>query len=141
MIKGIDHVAVAVRSLEEALPLYRDLLGFDFECIESAENGTVRVAIMSKGPHRVELVEPACDDSPISRFLDKRGPGLHHVCLEVEDLDGMLENMRRAGMSLIDEVPRPGAEDRRVAFIHPRGAGGVLLELTERLPAGPASGA
>ena len=136
MIKGIDHIAVAVRSLEDALPLYRDLLGFELQCIEPAEEGTVRVAVLSKGPHRVELVEPACDDSPISRFLEQCGPGLHHVCLEVEDLDGMLESMREAGVSLIDEAARPGAEGRRIAFIHPRGAGGVLFELSER----PASG-
>lgn len=131
MLKGIHHVAVAVDSVDEALPVYRDLLGFELSGIEEVEDQQVRVAVLVKGTHRVELVEPASEDSPVTRFLRKRGPGLHHVCLDVEGLEDVMAGLKGAGVPLIDERPRPGAEGRRVAFVHPRGTGGVLLELSE----------
>jgi len=136
MLKGVDHVAIAVRGLDDALPFYTETLGFDLKATEEAEEGRVRVAILTKGPHRIELIESVTEDSPIRRFLEKRGPGLHHLCLEVDDLDAMLDTMRAAGTRLIDETPRPGADGRRVAFVHPEAAGGVLLELSEKIAPG-----
>ena len=132
MNQGIDHVAIAVEDLASAVPVYRDLLGFDYEGEEEIEDQKVRVAILTKGPHRIELVQPSSEDSPISRFLKKRGPGLHHICIEVKDLPEALERFRKAGLALIDETPRPGAHGRRIAFAHPAGLGGVLVELSER---------
>ena len=139
MLKGVDHVAIAVRALDDALPFYTETLGFDLKATEKAEEGRVRVAILTKGPHRIELIESVTEDSPIRRFLEKRGPGLHHLCLEVDDLDAMLDTMRAAGTRLIDETARPGADGRRVAFVHPEAAGGVLLELSEKIAPGPES--
>jgi methylmalonyl-CoA/ethylmalonyl-CoA epimerase len=131
MLKGIHHVAVAVESIEKTLPVYRDLLGFELHEIEEVPSEKVRVAVMIKGNDRVELVEPADADSPITGFLKKRGPGLHHVCLDVEGLAGMLDSLKAAGVPLIHEEPKPGAEGRQIAFVHPKGTGGVLIELSE----------
>jgi methylmalonyl-CoA/ethylmalonyl-CoA epimerase len=132
MLHGINHVAIAVPSLETAIPTWRDLLGFEFHGIEHVPDQKVRVAILRKGDHCVELLEPASPDSPISGFLAKRGPGLHHLCLEVSGIPGVLERLRAAGVPLIDQAARPGAEGRMVAFVHPKGTGGVLIELSER---------
>lgn len=131
MIKGINHVAIAVESVDAALPVYRDLFGFDLHEIEEVEDQQVRVAVLKKGPHRVELVEPSSETSPITKFLAKRGPGLHHICLDVEGLGGLLGQLDGAGVPLIDKAPRPGADGRDIAFVHPKGTGGVLIELSE----------
>jgi len=131
MLNGIHHVAVAVPALEAALPIYRDLLGFDLEAVETVPDQGVRVAVLTRAGDRMELLEPLAEDSPVARFLEKRGPGLHHVCLDVRDLDGLLERMRGAGIRLIDEEPRVGAQGRRIAFVHPASTGGVLIELSE----------
>jgi methylmalonyl-CoA/ethylmalonyl-CoA epimerase len=132
MLHGINHVAVAVPRLEDAIPVWRDLLGFELHGIEVVPDQKVKVAILRKGDHTVELLEPVSEDSPISGFLGKRGPGLHHICLEVSGIEGTLEKLESAGVRLIDRKPRPGAEGRRVAFVHPKGTGGVLVELSER---------
>ncbi len=131
MLKGIDHVAIAVPSVEQAIPLWRDHLGFDFEGLEVVPSQGVRVAILTKGPHRIELMEPTGDDSPVARFLDKRGPGVHHLCLEVESVDRMLDDLDAAGIRLVDRKSAPGAGGRMVGFVHPKGTDGVLLELSE----------
>ena len=131
MLKGIDHVAIAVPSVEAALPLWRDRLGFDLEGMEEVASQKVRVAILTKGPHRVELMEPTEEDSPVGRFLARKGPGVHHLCLAVDGVDGMLEDLATAGIQLIDEKASPGAGGRMVGFVHPKGTGGVLLELSE----------
>ena len=131
MLEGIDHVAIAVPSIEEALPLWRDHLGFDHKGFEVIEEHGVRAALLTKGPHRVELLEPLNDESPIARFLKKSGPGLHHMCLKVDDVSEHLESLERAGLRLIDKKPRPGADERLVAFLHPKSTGGVLLELSQ----------
>ena len=131
MITGIDHVAIAVRDLDKALALWRDRFGFSFQGIEDVPDQKVRVAVLTLGPFRVELVTPAADDSPVSRFLEKRGEGLHHMALATEDIDGALEELAAAGLPLIDRHARDGADDRRIAFMHPKGTGGVLIELTQ----------
>lgn len=134
MTKGIHHVAIAVENLEATMTVYRDLLGFHLEAIEDVPSERVKVAVLTKGGDRVELVQPAASDSPLDGFLKKRGPGLHHICLEVEGLAGVLARLAAKGVPLLNDAPKPGAEGRMVAFIHPRGTGGVLIELSEAAP-------
>ena len=129
--KGLDHVAIVVRDLEAAIRLYRDTLGLELTAVEEVPEQQVTTAIFGRGLGRVELICPTTVDSGVGRFLEKRGEGLHHICLEVEDLEGTLQALRDAGTPLIDEAPRPGAGGAKVAFIHPRGARGVLTELRE----------
>lgn len=131
MIRGVHHIAIAVRDLEAALPLYKERFGFKLHAVEHVPDQRVRVAVLVNGPHRIELVEPADASSPISGFLERRGPGLHHICLDVEGIDPLLADLAAAGVRLIDAAPRPGAEGRRVAFVHPKSTGGVLIELSE----------
>jgi methylmalonyl-CoA/ethylmalonyl-CoA epimerase len=126
---SVAHVGVAVASIAEALPFYRDVLGLPVAAPESADGATI-VAV-SLGATQLELLESADPAGPVARFLARRGPGLHHVCLRVPDLDGALARCRAAGYRLIDESPRPGAHGRRVAFIHPSATAGILLELTD----------
>ena len=130
-MQHIDHVGIAVRSLEEAVPLYRALLGLPPAGYETVEAEGVRVAFFGEGAGRVELLEPTGPDTPVGRFLERHGPGLHHVCLTVPDLDGALERAREEGGELLPPGIRTGAGGTRVAFLHPRSAGGVLLELSE----------
>ncbi|MAG33084.1 MAG: methylmalonyl-CoA epimerase [Deltaproteobacteria bacterium] len=131
MLKGIDHVAIAVHSLDDTVPLWSDRFGFELSGYETVEDQKVRVAILTCGPYRIELMEPTSEDSPISAFLQKRGPGLHHVCLDVDGIEAMLGDLDEAGIKLINRTPVPGAHGRKVAFVHPKGAGGVLTELSE----------
>ncbi|MGH9363319.1 MAG: methylmalonyl-CoA epimerase [Thermoanaerobaculia bacterium] len=131
MLKRLDHLGVAVRSLAPALALYRDRLGLAVEGVEEVPQEKVRVAFLPLGDTRLELLEPTADDSPVARFIDKRGEGLHHLCFEVEDLDGVLARLPGSGIELLPGYPRPGAEGGRVAFLHPRSTGGVLMELRE----------
>ena len=125
----IAHIGIAVRALDEILPFYRDVLGMPETPLDDADGA--RIAAVAAGESLVELLEPAADDSPIGRFVAKRGPGIHHVCFAVDDLDGTLERCRRAGIRLIDERPRIGAEGKRIAFLHPSATAGVLVELSE----------
>jgi GTPase len=128
----LDHVGVAVRRLDERLPLWRDLLGLPLEGIEVVSREGVRVAFLPAGRARVELVEPATQDSPMARQIERRGEGIHHLCFEVADLDAAIGRLRAAGVALAGEGGRAGAEGARVAFLHPRGTGGVLVELRSR---------
>ena len=125
----IAHIGIAVRAIDELLPFYRDLLGLDEQPLEDSDGA--RIAGFSAGDSLVELLEPSVADSPISRFIDRRGPGIHHICFAVQDLDGTLARCRAKGIKLIDETPRMGAEGKRIAFLHPASTGGVLIELTE----------
>lgn len=125
----IAHIGIAVRALDELLPLYRDVLGMPEVPLDDADGAAI--AGLAAGESLVELLEAQTDDSPIARFVAKRGPGIHHVCFAVDDLDGTLDKCRAAGLRLIDETPRIGAEGKRIAFLHPSGTGGVLVELTE----------
>lgn len=128
----IDHVGIAVRSLEEAIPLWRSLLGSSPTGRESVASESVRVAFFGQGAGRVELLEPTDPDSPVGRFMERRGPGVHHVCLTVTDLDAAFDRAREAGLEPLDPGIREGAGGHRVAFFHPRDTGGVLVELSER---------
>ncbi len=134
MINGIHHVAIAVAAIDPLLPLWTGVFGFELHAIEHVADQQVRVAVLLKGTQRIELVEPASPDSPVSAFLAKRGPGLHHVCLDVQGLPLLLAQLEAAGLKLIDKTPRLGAEGRAVAFVHPQGTGGVLIELSEERP-------
>lgn len=128
---AIDHIGIAVRRLDEALPLWRDLLGLPLIGIEEVESEGVRVAILQAGDARIELLEPLHEGSPIARHLEKRGPGIHHLAFKVEDLEGQMKALDAAGSPAMDASPRPGAEGSKVTFLHPRVAGGVLVELTQ----------
>jgi len=128
----IDHVAIAVRSLDEALPFWRDQLGAEVTGFEEVPTQKVRVAFLRTGEAKTELLEPTADDSPIARSIDKRGPGLHHIAYRVADIDRALADLKASGARLIDEAPVPGSRGTRVAFLHPATAGGVLIELVEK---------
>ena len=125
----VAHVGIAVTSIADAAAFYRDVLGLPTTPPETADG--VTVVSVRLGPSQVELLEASDPESPIGRFVARRGPGIHHVCLRVPDLDAALARCRAAGYRLIDEVPRPGAHGRRVAFIHPKSTAGILLELTD----------
>jgi len=129
MNSSVAHVGIAVKSIADALPFYRDVLGLAPGRPETADGATI--VSLHFGPVDVELLEPNDPDSPVAKFLAKRGPGIHHICYRVADLDGALARCRTAGYRLIDETPRRGAGGRRIAFLHPTTTNGILLELTE----------
>jgi methylmalonyl-CoA/ethylmalonyl-CoA epimerase len=134
LVRELHHVAIAVESIERARTLHAGLIGLlglvESE-VERVPDQRVKVFVLSAGGSRVELVEPTAPDSPISKFLEKRGPGLHHLAYRVDDLDAALAALRRQSIRLIDETPRPGADGTRVAFLHPKATGRVLIELVE----------
>ena len=125
----LAHIGIAIRSLEEILPFYRDILDLPEVPLDDADGASI--AGLAAGEPLVELLEARSPDSPIGRFVAKRGPGIHHLCFAVDDLDGVLERCRAAGIRLIDETPRIGAEKKRIAFLHPSSTAGVLIELSE----------
>ena len=125
----IAHIGIAVTNLNEALGFYRDVLGLTPRPPETADGATI--VSLSLGDVDVELLEPATPDSPVGRFLSRRGPGIHHVCFRVPDLDQAVERCHRLGFRLVDDQPRTGAGGRRIAFLHPKATAGILLELTE----------
>jgi methylmalonyl-CoA epimerase len=125
----IAHIGVAVTDIKSALSFYRDVLGLVPHRPEQADGA--RIVSLPFGGSDVELLEPVEPDGPVARFLAKRGPGIHHICYRVPDLDAALEACRAHGYRLVDEVPRTGAGGRRIAFVHPRATAGILLELTE----------
>ena len=128
---GLDHVAIAVKDLDQAIELYRDAFGLSLAEVEEVPDQQVRTAIFGHGMGRIELICPTTKDSGVARFLDKRGEGLHHICIEVEDLGAALKALEERGAPLIDKVPRPGAGGALIAFIHPKGTAGVLTELRQ----------
>jgi methylmalonyl-CoA/ethylmalonyl-CoA epimerase len=125
----IAHIGIAVQGLAEGVSFYRDVLGLSDVPLEDADGA--RIAGLAAGPSLVELLEADRPNSPIARFIAKRGPGIHHVCFAVDDLDATLERCRAAGIRLIDQTPRLGAEGKRIAFLHPSSTSGALVELTE----------
>ena len=127
----IEHIGIAVKSLEEAAKTYEDLLGLAVEGFEDVADQGVRVAMLPIGESRIELLEPVTTESPIQKFLTKSGPGIHHIAIKVDNIDESLKRMQAAGARLIDESPRPGANNTRTAFVHPKSLNGVLLELVE----------
>jgi methylmalonyl-CoA epimerase len=127
----VNHIGLATASIDEALRVFSDGLGLQMDDTEVVPGDAVRVTFAPVGESRFEFLEPVGQEGPLHKFLDKRGPGIHHICLEVEDLRGMLERLGENNVELIDHEPRPGAHGTLVAFIHPRAANGVLIELVE----------
>jgi methylmalonyl-CoA epimerase len=131
MMEALDHLGVAVHRLVDRLDFWRDALGIEPERFEEVPSEKVRIAFLSVGNTHVELLEPTAPDSPIARFLASRGEGIHHVCFRVSDIEDVVARLRKAGAPLIGDAPRPGAGGCRVAFLHPRGTGGILIELSQ----------
>ena len=131
MPKKISHIGIAVTSIDEALPFYTEVLGLEFEGTEVVEEQKVKVAFLAIGESRIELLEPTAPDSPVAKFLEKHGPGVHHLAYQVEGLKERLAALKGQGVRLIDETPRTGAHHTRIAFLHPKASGGVLTELCE----------
>jgi methylmalonyl-CoA/ethylmalonyl-CoA epimerase len=125
----VSHIGIAVEALAESLPFFRDVLGLNQVALDDADGASI--VGFEAGEPLVELLESDDPSSPIARFVAKRGPGIHHICFAVDDLDAMLERCRAAGVQLIDKEPRVGAEGKRIAFLHPRSTGGVLVELSD----------
>jgi methylmalonyl-CoA epimerase len=136
VLSRIDHIGVAVEDIEAALPIYRDSLRMDVAHREVVEEQGVEAVLLDVGENHIELLAPLSEDTPVGRFLARQGPGLHHVAYQVQDIDAALAACREAGMRLIDETPRRGIRDSRVAFLHPASTGKVLTEIVE-----PAQGA
>lgn len=134
MFDRIDHVGVAVSDLDAALELYRDRFALDVAHRETVTEQGVEAVLLDVGENHVELLAPLAADTPVGKFIAKRGPGIHHVAFQVGDIEETLATVREAGLRLIDERPRVGIGDSRVAFLHPKAAGGVLIELVQ--PAG-----
>ena len=129
----IDHIGIAISSLDDSLAFFRDAIGLELEPAEDVPSQRVRAHFLPAGEASVELVEPTAEDSPIATYIAKRGPGLHHLCLRVEDIAAALAELKARGVRLIDEIPRPGAHHSLVAFIHPSSTHGVLVELKQVL--------
>ncbi|HLN81092.1 MAG TPA: methylmalonyl-CoA epimerase [Thermoanaerobaculia bacterium] len=127
----LDHIGIAVASIDESLPIYR-ALGLTETAREAVASQGVVTAFLPLGDTRLELLEPVGADSPIAKFLAKRGPGIHHVCFAVDDLEKALDDLKTRGFRLVNESPVPGAGGKRVAFLHPSAGNGVLIELSER---------
>ena len=128
----LDHIGIAVESIDAGLSIYR-ALGIEVEGIEEVAEQGVRVAFLPVGDPRIELLEPLDDDSPIARHLDRRGPGLHHICFRVPDIREVMARLKENGFRLLSDEPLKGAHDCLVCFVHPKSAGGVLIEISESL--------
>jgi methylmalonyl-CoA/ethylmalonyl-CoA epimerase len=132
MIKKVDHIGIAVRSLEDTLPFYTDVINLPLLGIEVVDTQMVRVAFLQAGGTKLELLEPTSEESPIAKFIEKRGEGIHHVALGVESIEGRIIEMKEKGIRMIDDQPRLGAGGASIAFMHPKSASGVLFELCEK---------
>lgn len=131
MLNKIDHVGVAVHSTEEVKKLYKALFNLEPEFEETVESQKVHVVGFKMGESNIEYLEPTADDSPIAKYLSKKGEGLHHIALGVSDILQILANMKSQGITLIDEAPKIGAEGKKIAFVHPKSFNGILLELSQ----------
>ena len=131
MLTKINHIGVAVSSIDDALPFYRDQLGMTFAGTEEVAEQKVRVAMLQIGESKIELLEPTSPESPVAKFLEKSGPGIHHIAYEVEDIEGAIAKLVADGARMIDTVPRSGAHGARIAFVHPKKMNGVLLEVID----------
>jgi methylmalonyl-CoA/ethylmalonyl-CoA epimerase len=127
----LNHIGIAVKSIEDRLKIWRDVLGFRVETIEDVPDQRVRVAMLDAGTVTIELLEPMDSESPIYRFIEKRGEGLHHLSFSVENVEKSMEELKRKNFRMIDEVPRKGAHGSKIAFIHPSSTGGVLIEVCQ----------
>jgi methylmalonyl-CoA/ethylmalonyl-CoA epimerase len=138
MINKISHIAIVVPDLEDAMKFWVDVLGLPLAHIEHVPDQDVDVAFLPSGDSEIELLEPVGTKSGVARFMDRRGPGMHHICFEVDDIDAMLDRMKAAGVPLINEEPTIGTGGKKIAFVHPKGTGGVLVELYQSTPGEPA---
>jgi methylmalonyl-CoA/ethylmalonyl-CoA epimerase len=132
LFEKIDHVGIAVADLEKALAFYRDQLGLEFKGTEEVEEQKVRVAFFPVGESKIELLESTDPAGPVVKFIEKKGEGVHHLSFRVSDIEGKLKELKERGVALIDEQPRYGAGGAKIAFLHPKSTGGVLIELCER---------
>ena len=130
-VEKIDHIGIAVDSIEKWIGYYKDVLGLEHTTSVEIAEQNVRVAFLKIGESQIELLEPTSDDSPIAKFLENRGSGIHHIAVLVDDIDAALAKHRESGARLIDNEPRMGAHNMRIAFIHPKASGGVLVELCQ----------
>lgn len=130
-ISKIDHIGIAVKSLEAQLAIYRDTLGLDFLGIEEITEQKVKAAFLKAGETSIELLEPTSEDSAVGKFLASRGEGVHHIAIGVRDIESVIEGLISKGVRMIDEKPRIGAHNKKIAFLHPKSTGGVLIELCE----------
>ena len=127
----LDHIAVAVNNLEEAMRFYKETLGLECITVETVEEQGVKVAKLELGNTHIELLEPLGPDTPVGKYLAKKGPGLHHICIGTDNIDSELQKLKHDGVKLIDEKPKIGANGASIAFVHPQSTGGVLLELSQ----------
>jgi len=131
MINQINHIGIAVKSLEEQIPFYRDVLNFEFEGMEEVTDQKVRVAMFKVGEVRIELLEPTNEESPIAKFLEKKGEGMHHIAYQTDNVQDQITNLKNQEIQMIDNEPRPGAHGTKIAFLHPKSSGKVLTEICE----------
>ena len=131
MIQKINHIGIAVSSLEAHLPFYRDVLKLEYQGTQTVPDQKVRLAVFRVGEVSIELLEPTAPDSPIAGFIEKRGEGVHHLAYQVDEIEAQIAGLRAAGVQMIDEKPRGGAHGTRIAFLHPKSSGKVLTELTQ----------
>jgi len=131
MIKKIDHIAIASNDADNARNLFQHLLGLNITCREYVEDQKITTDVYSAGDSHIEVMEPTEADSPVGKFLENRGEGLHHICFEVTDIETMLDSLKSAGIQLINEEPTVGVGGKKIAFLHPKSTHGVLIELTE----------
>jgi len=131
MLIKINHIGIAVTSLNDTIPFYRDNLGMEFKGIEEVPEQKVRVAMLQVGESKIELLEPTSADSPVAKFIEKNGAGIHHIAYEVADIDVAIAKLTADGVRMIDAQPRSGAHGTRIAFVHPKGSNGVLTELCQ----------
>ncbi|MBN1407945.1 MAG: methylmalonyl-CoA epimerase [Calditrichaceae bacterium] len=131
MITKINHIGIAVNSLDEQIGFYRDVLNLDFEGIEAVHDQMVRAALFKVGEVRIELLEPTSPESPIAKFIEKKGEGMHHIAYETDQIDNEISGLKKAGIQMIDENPKPGAQHTTIAFIHPKSSGKVLTEICQ----------
>ena len=135
MLRKIEHIGIAVKSLKDALKVYEFAFALEPDRIEAVPDQKTRVAVLALGESRIELLEATTADSPVARFIAKRGEGLHHICFEVENVLAEIQRLKDLGVRLIDEKPRIGVGGRFVAFVHPANTGGVLIELSQPISA------
>lgn len=131
MLKKINHIAIAVKNIEEAAGFYKDVMGLTLSGVEVVAAQKTKVGFFKIGESNIELVQPAEPDSPLVKFLEAKGQGIHHICFEVDDVEAEVKAYLEKGATMVDQKPRPGAHNSKVAFVHPKSSGGVLIELCE----------
>lgn len=131
MINKINHIGIAVQNLEKQIPFYRDVLRLDFKGIEEVKDQMVRVAMFGVGEVKIELLEPTSPDSPIAKYLEKKGEGLHHIAYQTDDIKSEISHLAKNNIQMIDEIPREGIHNSKIAFLHPKSSGKILTEICE----------